>query len=1118
MKPRRHRESDFVSLLAQLFEPLADVLAVDEENGHNRWPGGMQTTSGEGGASATGDDPVGRWERAIGRAMSLHRPKQAKRGERIRVRRCQLDATPDGKVQGVLTTPLGSQSIRIQLDVDGDGQTYGGCSCSASRGAIFCVHTYAFLREMRRMVRSPESSLVEQILEFATVGDREVAEVLHELDVLIDQLVEPVDAQVLPETPVTRIVWEIELHDGDLDFFPRVQRRKKRGDGWTKGARTDLFTLRDSPELLTHAADQGMIAAMYVEDRSSYGSPRYWLDHVAAMTALAGHDRVYMEGRPATVRVVGLTIQVVPHGRRYQLRLWLPGDVSDRVVFLCYTSGVLAVDVDRQSIYVLPCDEKFTDLAMELFDEPKVPAAALPALVERLRKLDRYVGILLPESEQGPVVPAEMGFVLLLRSSPSGFLECGLRTKDGGNRHFVPGEGPVFYADSDGEHSVQRQRDVQAERDRAGELVTELRLERAMKLGPWAWRIFDIDDSLKLLERADSLAAAGKLELAWDPKSAQPVRVIGDITPRSLRVELTRKRDWFGLEGICRTRSGELSLPELLEGLDGRRQGSYTEIRPGEFARISRDLVEQLKKLRDAAHLNRKQLEVDRVAAPIVRELQGEIDIQAPRAWHECLEQLERAERLDPPPPASLRGTLRDYQVEGYRWLRRLAEWGVGACLADDMGLGKTIQTLAVLLDRQDRGPTLVIAPTSVGFNWVREAEQFAPDLNAHLYRETERAGFLEGVGAGDLVVCSYGLALRDAAALARVDWGTLVLDEAQFIKNAQTKTAKAIRQLSAGWKLALTGTPIENSLSELWSIFRTISPGLFGSWQAFRKKFAVPIERHEDPERRQALARLIRPFVLRRTKEEVLRELPDRTEMNLHVELSAEERKRYNQMRLAALGEIDQLTGLTDTSDQRFRILAILTRLRQMACHVGLVDQAWEGPSSKLELLLDTVRELKAEGHRALIFSQFTSFLAKIRQMFDREGISYQYLDGSTPAGKRRQAVDAFQNGRSDVFLISLKAGGTGLNLTAADYVIHTDPWWNPAVEDQATDRAHRIGQTRSVMVYRLVTKDTIEEQILDLHREKRDLVDSIMDGSHAAAKLSTEELIALIRGSRNE
>jgi SNF2 family DNA or RNA helicase len=429
------------------------------------------------------------------------------------------------------------------------------------------------------------------------------------------------------------------------------------------------------------------------------------------------------------------------------------------------------------------------------------------------------------------------------------------------------------------------------------------------------------------------------------------------------------------------------------------------------------------------------------------------------------------------------------------------------------MGLGKTIQALAVLLDRANQGPALVIAPTSVGFNWVREAETFAPALRAHAYRDTDRSEFLESVTKGDLVICSYGLALRDAPALSRVKWATMVLDEAQFIKNSRSKTSLAIRTISADWTLALTGTPIENHLGELWSLFRVVSPGLFGSWEQFRKRFAGPIERDGDQERRQALSRVIRPFMLRRSKQEVLSELPERTETTLYVDLSPDERRRYDEMRLAALGDLEGIVGAPDSEDQRFRVLAFLTRLRQLACHVGLVDKTWEGSSTKLELLVETLSELREEGHKALVFSQFTQHLGLIRSALDAQGIRYEYLDGSTPSASRQERVDRFQQGSADAFLISLKAGGTGLNLTAADYVIHMDPWWNPAVEAQATDRAHRIGQTKPVMVYRIVARGTIEEQILGLHRDKRDLVEGVMEGTTAAGGLSTEDLIALIR-----
>jgi len=461
-----------------------------------------------------------------------------------------------------------------------------------------------------------------------------------------------------------------------------------------------------------------------------------------------------------------------------------------------------------------------------------------------------------------------------------------------------------------------------------------------------------------------------------------------------------------------------------------------------------------------------------------------------------------------------LDATLRDYQLDGFQWLARLSVWGVGGVLADDMGLGKTVQALGVLLERGSGGPALVVAPTSVGDNWVRETEKFSPGLRALLYRDSDRAALIEAAGENDLVIVSYQLLQRDAKRFASRAWHTLVLDEAQFIKNSQTKTSQAVRQLDADWRIGLSGTPLENHLGELWSLFRTISPGLLGSWERFRTRFADPIERHKDDERRQSLARLVRPFILRRTKDTVLKELPPRTEITLQAELSPAERKRYEDTRLAALAE---LSGAGEDAQQagqkRIRTLAWLTRLRQLACHPRLVDAGWEKSSAKLDLLTSLVEELRDGDHRALVFSQFVKHLTVIREKLDELGVTYQYLDGSTPAKERQRRVDAFQAGEGELFLISLKAGGTGLNLTGADYVIHLDPWWNPAVEDQATDRAHRIGQERPVTVYRLVAEGTIEEQILALHADKRELVAGVLDGTDRAAKMNTDDLIQLIK-----
>ena len=593
------------------------------------------------------------------------------------------------------------------------------------------------------------------------------------------------------------------------------------------------------------------------------------------------------------------------------------------------------------------------------------------------------------------------------------------------------------------------------------------------------------------------------------------MRLVGEITPQRMKVQLSSQKDWFGVDGKATLEGLEISLAELLTALrSGRR---FVPLGDGQFASISDQLRQRLTAIYDVSQSETGAIRVARAATPIIEEALGtDIEYESDARWQEALTRLNEVRDMQPVPPEGLKATLRDYQRSGYEWLARLSHWGLGGCLADDMGLGKTVQALGILIDRAKGGPALIVAPTSVGTNWQRETNRFAPELNPKLYRDHDRQHIIETAGPGDLIIASYQLLQRDAERFASRAWQTLVLDEAQFIKNFQTKTARAVRNIEADWTVALSGTPLENHLGELWSLIRTVSPGLLGSWERFRKQFAEPIERGRDADRLQALSRVVRPFILRRTKKEVLTELPPRTEVVRLAELSEEERKRYDAARLAALSELTSDSQGENDQQQRIRVLAWLTRLRQLSCHPRLVDARWQESSAKLDLFMEIVDELREGEHRALVFSQFVQHLTIIREALDKVGIRYQYLDGSTPAAKRQDAVDAFQNGEGDLFLISLKAGGTGLNLTAADYVIHLDPWWNPAVEDQATDRAHRIGQERAVTVYRLVAKDTIEEQILALHEDKRELIAGVLDGADRAGKLSTDDLVRLIRLSQ--
>jgi SNF2 family DNA or RNA helicase len=429
------------------------------------------------------------------------------------------------------------------------------------------------------------------------------------------------------------------------------------------------------------------------------------------------------------------------------------------------------------------------------------------------------------------------------------------------------------------------------------------------------------------------------------------------------------------------------------------------------------------------------------------------------------------------------------------------------------MGLGKTLQSLAVLQARTDDGPALVVAPTSVCANWIAEAARFTPELDVVEYRGAGRTDRLEWIGPGHVLVTSYDILVRDADDLGAIAFATAIFDEAQAIKNGLSKRAAASREVQASFRIALTGTPVENHTGDLWSIFRTIVPGLFGSWEDFRARFSLPIDRDRDPARRDALAAMVRPYLLRRTKREVSPELPPRTEIVRLVDPTPEEQALYEAERAHAVASLARAPGDRGPGDEgRFAVLAALTRLRQLACHPRLRNPDAPGTSAKLEAVLAMIDELREAGHKALVFSQFTSHLAIVAQALRERGVTFFELDGSTAAEARADRVRRFQAGEADMFLISLKAGGVGLNLTAADYVLHLDPWWNPASEDQASDRAHRIGQDKPVTIVRFVTRGTIEETVLSLHDDKRELAEAILSGGDVAGRLSTRELFALI------
>ncbi|MBR2472258.1 MAG: DEAD/DEAH box helicase, partial [Clostridia bacterium] len=466
--------------------------------------------------------------------------------------------------------------------------------------------------------------------------------------------------------------------------------------------------------------------------------------------------------------------------------------------------------------------------------------------------------------------------------------------------------------------------------------------------------------------------------------------------------------------------------------------------------------------------------------------------------------------------PKDMEHILRPYQKTGFKWLKLLASFGLGGILADEMGLGKTLQAIAFVKSEYEKTkkPTLIVAPTSLLYNWYNEIKKFSPDSSVCIISgdPAERKALAADIDKYCFVITSYGLLRRDAALYANASLAYCIIDEAQQIKNPNTINAKAVKSLKAQGFFALTGTPLENNLTELWSIFDFVMPGYLFSRHKFRTMYEIPIVKEENKNSLNELLKHTKPFILRRLKSQVMSELPQKIESKIVCEPTQKQKLLYTAYASAAKKEINTLIDNGNIARNHIKILSMITRLRQLCCHPSLFVENYNGGSGKLDVLIDLLESSIDSGHRVLIFSQFTSMLSIIADTLNEIGISYFYLDGHTPSKSRVEMADKFNSGEKSVFLISLKAGGTGLNLTGADMVIHFDPWWNPAVENQATDRVHRIGQTKSVQVMKFVAKDTIEEKIHEIQQIKQNMIDNVLEtGETLLSSMTIDEIKSL-------
>lgn len=603
--------------------------------------------------------------------------------------------------------------------------------------------------------------------------------------------------------------------------------------------------------------------------------------------------------------------------------------------------------------------------------------------------------------------------------------------------------------------------------------------------------------------------ALKKINVRPAPKVSVQVSVSGSLLDLSL---------------LCGDMSRE-DLADILNRYDKKKK--YHRLKNGDFINIDDDGIDMLAELKESLHLSAKELLGDKILLPKYRAMyldqalkeKTSLAFDRDREFRALIRNMRTTEDNDYELPSGICAVLREYQKRGFLWMKTLSGYGFGGILADDMGLGKTLQVITYLQsewEEKGRGqrPHLIVCPASLVYNWESELERFAPELPVRVIAGSaaERKREISAIENGDVCITSYELLRRDITAYEAQIFGCQVIDEAQYIKNHGTQSSKAVKLIRASFRLALTGTPIENRLSELWSIFDYLMPGFLFGYERFRKELEIPVVQVGDDAVIQRLRKMIQPFVLRRLKADVLRDLPDKIEKNTFIRLTGEQQELYD-------AEVKKLQlMLTRQSDAEFntskiKVLAELTRLRQICCDPGLFLEGYKGSAAKMDLAMELIENAAAGGHKVLLFSQFTSLFPQLMRKLEAAEHTCYMLTGATPKEERTRLVNAFNQDDTQVFLISLKAGGTGLNLTGADVVIHFDPWWNLAVQDQATDRAHRIGQKSVVNVYKLVAKDTIEERILEMQEKKRQLSDQLLSGGDmSGAMLTREELMELL------
>ncbi|GAC20649.1 DEAD/DEAH box helicase [Paraglaciecola arctica] len=918
-----------------------------------------------------------------------------------------------------------------------------------------------------------------------------------------------------------RLIWEFE-HSYEHSLTAREQKFNK--SGWSKGRVVSLKRLKEETALFDYLSDSDKRICRAIDAYQSWGyysKLEYTLQGLPALEAAVGIDNLYdSDDLNQNIEIIKREPELLVSQLGEQLCLSiadLPDDISGYEGQPAY--DLKSITDTQYQLTVFSIDHiKVAEIIGEA--GLLIPISAKQKALEGISAIAPFLNIQsdLTELDTGlETHECDPNLVVNIQPTQNGLtFTCVVMPFGEKGPAFKPAVGNASLTTDLNGKRMATQRDLLREETLLDQL--DQACPAFLNMTDNVLTLDDLQIALAALEQLEIAISQSTFALVLRWPKGKKVTLSKKLDSEHLQLAFSQKNEWFDITGDLQIDNEQvLELRKLLE-LVRTSNGRFIELGAEQILALSDDLRHKLELINQVTDDGK----FHPLASLQMEEATTGMRMKTIHAWDQQTQKMHQANSIEPQIPSTFQAQLRDYQLVGFDWASRLAHWGAGACLADDMGLGKTLQALAILLSRASHGPSLVIAPTSVCFNWQQEALKFAPTLKVKIFSEStntmQREILLNDLGPFDCVIISYGLLQRESEILKEVHWHSIVADEAQALKNPLAKRTKAAFALKSDFKMITTGTPIENNLTELWSLFRFINPGLLGNIKRFGERFSLPIENSkEDPlaarKASQALKTLIQPFILRRMKNQVLTELPSRTEINIRVEMSAKERDFYEALRLNAVDNISQSGQQANAGEQRIKMLAELVKLRQACCNPKLVMAETDIPSAKLAALDELLEELKLNNHKALIFSQFVGHLQLIKQHIEAKGFSYQYLDGSTPQKQRQKSVNAFQSGEGDIFLISLKAGGSGLNLTAADYVIHMDPWWNPAVEEQASDRAHRIGQLRPVTIYRLITQNTIEEKIVALHQHKRDLADKLLSGNEAATKLSVDDMLNLLK-----